>query len=114
MESKIKLIDTRIKQLESLVTAGVDESNLLKQLRSLRDDVKSKANISYYEYIERIKNSFKSLAELLNDLDYYSMESCKFNTNIPKIISNLKIVENDFCRVTNEKEDDKKVDEQHI
>ena len=91
-ESKLQIVDRRIKSLMCLVTADAsqEENPLLKQLRTLREEIKTKAQIDYVEIQKSVLSSFKDLMSQLTTLSYYATEADKDPRTIEKTISSLK------------------------
>ena len=90
-ESKLQIVDKRIKSLMCLVTADAsqEENPLLKQLRTLREEIKTKAQIDYVEIQKSVLSSFKDLMSQLTTLSYYATEADKDPRTIEKTISSL-------------------------
>jgi hypothetical protein len=88
-ESNLKLIDRRIKSLECLVTAEAtqEDNPLLKQLKTLREEIKTKAQIDYVSIQKNVLESFRILMEQLSTLAYYAQEADKDARPVEKVSS---------------------------
>lgn len=87
--SQLSIINSKIKQLECLVTADAGESPLLKQLRTLRDDIKTKADVDYVEVQSNVLNTWRTLMEQLTSLAFFAKEADKDVRPIEKAVSQL-------------------------
>jgi hypothetical protein len=90
-ETNLQIINRRIKSLECLVTADAsnEETPLLKQLRNLREEIKTKAQLDYVDVQNKVLVSFRVLMNQLTTLSYYAAEADKNTKLIEKVISSL-------------------------
>lgn len=87
--TRLEILNSRIKQLECLVTAGEGESPLLKQLRLLREDIKTKAELDYVEVQGNVTNTWRLLMEQLASLSFFAKEADKDVRPITKAIDQM-------------------------
>lgn len=115
-ETNLQIIDRRIKSLECLITADAsqEENPLLKQLKTLREEIKTKAQIDYVEIQKKVLESFRIMMNQLTTLEYYASEAEKDTRIIQKVVSTLNklksLIAEDLLKVS----DDKKEDEQQV
>lgn len=115
-ETNLQIIDRRIKSLECLVTADAsqEENPLLKQLKTLREEIKTKAQIDYVEIQKKVLESFRIMMNQLTTLEYYASEAEKDTRIIQKVVSTLNklksLIAEDLLKVS----DDKKENEQQV
>lgn len=90
-ETNLQVIDRRIKSLECLVTAETsnEENPLLQQLRTLREEIKTKAQIDYVDIQKKVLDSFRILMNQLTTLSYYASEAEKDTRIIDKVVVSL-------------------------
>ena len=88
-ESNLKTIDRRIKSLECLASVGAtsEDNPLLKQLKTLREEIMTKAQIDYVSVQKKVLDSFRILMEQLSTLAYYTQEANKDVRPIEKVLS---------------------------
>lgn len=115
-ETNLQIIDRRIKSLECLITADAsqEENPLLKQLKTLREEIKTKAQIDYVEIQKKVLESFRIIMNQLTTLEYYASEAEKDTRVIQKVVATLNkcksLISEDLLKVS----DDKKEDEQQV
>ena len=90
-ETNLQVVDRRIKSLQCLVTADAsnEENPLLKQLLTLREEIKTKAQIDYVNVQKEVLESFRILMNQLTTLSYYASEAEKDVRTIDKVNSTL-------------------------
>lgn len=91
LESRLKTIDKHIKRLSCVVTADANSENsqLLSQLRVLREEIKTKAKKDFLEVQKDVLDTFRTLMEQMATLSFYSSEAEKDPHDIEKAISQL-------------------------
>lgn len=90
-ETNLQVVDRRIKSLQCLVTADAsnEENPLLKQLLTLREEIKTKAQIDYVNVQKEVLESFRILMNQLTTLSYYASEAEKDVRTIDKVTTAL-------------------------
>ena len=108
----LEVINKRIRSLEALVTADSkeDQSPILKQLLSLREEIKTKAKIDYLDAQKNCLTGFRVLMENLTTLSYFAKEAGKDVRSIERAISNLnkekKVIAEDIMSLKEDEEDE--------
>lgn len=114
-ETNLQIIDRRIKSLECLVTADAsqEENPLLKQLKTLREEIKTKAQIDYVEIQKKVLESFRIMMNQLTTLEYYASEAEKDTRVIQKVVSTLNklksLIAEDLLKVSDDKKENEQV-----
>jgi len=113
----LEVINKRIRSLEALVTADSKDgpSPILKQLLTLREEIKTKAKIDYLDAQKNCLNEFRILMENLTTLSYFAKEAGKDVRNIERAISNLNkeksIIAEDIMNLKEDEENDNEDEE---
>lgn len=91
LESRLQTIDKHIRKLSCVVTADTNSENsqLLSQLRVLREEIKTKAKKDFLEVQKDVLDTFRTLMEQMATLSFYSSEAEKDPHDIEKAISQL-------------------------
>lgn len=91
LESRLQTIDKHIRKLSCVVTADANSENsqLLSQLRVLREEIKTKAKKDFLEVQKDVLDTFRTLMEQMATLSFYSSEAEKDPHDIEKAISQL-------------------------
>ena len=114
-ETRLQLVDRRIKSLECLVTADAsqEENPLLQQLKTLREEIKTKAQIDYVEIQKKVLDSFRIIMNQLTTLEYYASEAEKDTRVIQKVIASLNklksVISEDLLKVDNKESENAEV-----
>lgn len=114
-ETRLQLINRRIKSLECLVTADAsqEENPLLQQLKTLREEIKTKAQIDYVEIQKKVLDSFRIIMNQLTTLEYYASEAEKDTRVIQKVIASLNklksVISEDLLKVDNKESENAEV-----
>lgn len=109
-ETNLQIVDRRIKSLMCLVTADAspEENPLLKQLKTLREEIKTKAQIDYVDIQKKVLESFRIIMSQLTTLEYYASEAEKDTRVIQKVVATLNkcksLISEDLLKVTDKEE----------
>lgn len=114
-ETNLQVVDRRIKSLQCLVTADAsnEENPLLKQLLTLREEIKTKAQIDYVNVQKEVLESFRILMNQLTTLSYYASEAEKDVRTIDKVTATLNklksLISEDLLKSKENPEDNSEV-----